>query len=1006
MKHSLLTLLSFFLFLTGANAQNGFIRGKILDLTTGEALIGASVVIQGTGTGSSTDLDGQYSIRVAPGTYNLVISYIGYRNETVNGVQVEPGKTRVINKNLSPDQEILDQIVIEGDVLPTKGEVQVLQIKKKNSSFIDGVSGEFLRKTGDIDAAAAVSRVVGVSVEGGRYASVRGLGDRYVQTMINGLQLPSLDPDRNAVQLDLIPARLLDNIIIYKTFRPDLPGDFTGGLIDINTSTYPEVLTISASAAVGINTRATFNDQYVDQVSSSSDWTGRDNGTRELPSIIDREDRDQVPDWRRFFTTFGDEPRQRLATTLLDQTQSFNTDYDPLLDAPPPDYRFGFSVGNQLPIGSGGTQIGYQASFSYNREFRFIDDGISRVLENEDPSTGLQDIRVDQGQDAVLWGALASVGAKLGRFNKLTFNFMYNQSGTQISSRAGGTQFDNQGEDFYRRNLIIYEQRALESYQLFGEHKLGANQQFSIDWSGAFSRSYFDQPDIRLSEYFLLGALIQDGDTVPSREVTARFFETGDFPPVFGTITAESSFLVHFYRDLDQDSYTGKANFTYEFKLWPNSQEKSFLKAGARYLQQDRVFREFTYNYDVFSNQVEGSFKQLLETVPQVLTDPLAGNVFDEGVIIQDGYTARNNYKADQKIYAAYVMGDLRLTDRFRAVLGLRVERTQLHFTSFQAPFEQEGSLISQLDDTLLLDIDSDFLPSVNLTYNLNSKMNLRLAYNRTLARPTFRELAPYESFDFVNGFFIVGNPNLKRTLIDNFDLRFEVFPEANALYSISLFYKDFTDNIVPVFVGGAGGNTIRKSWENVEEGQAYGLELEVRKNLGFISPAMKNLNVYLNGSILRSISSIPDAILESRRRNISMLTGTPEDEIELDDTWRTFAQPDFIVNATVNYNDPKIDANLTFNILGNAATIFPNTRNAFLPIVLQRSAPQLNFNISYKILKSLTARFSANNLLNPYISQNYDFAEIDDLDQTAYERYKQGRLFRISLTYTFSKEL
>ncbi len=1010
MKHSLLSLLCFFLFLTGAFAQNGYIKGKILDASTGEALIGASVVIQGTGTGSSTDLDGQYSFRVAPGTYNLVISYIGYSNQVVPGVQVQAGRSTVINRNLSPDEEVLETIVVEGEVVAPKGEIQVLNIKKKSPSFIDGVSGEFLRKTGDIDAAAAVSRVVGVNIEGGRYAYVRGLGDRYVQTTINGIQLPGLDPDRNGVQLDLIPARLLDNILIFKTFRPDLPGEFTGGLINISTSTFPEVLTVSASAAIGYNTNATFNDEFVDQVSSSSDWTGRDNGLRAIPGIIDPEDRDIIPRWDVHLFTTNDARRQELSDLMRGQTLSFNSDFDPVLDAPPPDYRFGFSVGNQIPIGDKGFQLGYQTSFSYNRQFIFRDDAFSRFLAaTSDFETGILNQRVDQGEDQVLWGGLASIGAKLGKFNKLTFNFMYNQSGNQVSNRAGGTQPETTLFDYFRSNLVAYEQRALESYQLFGEHKFGDKKRFTFEWSGAFSRSFFDQPDIRTSGYVFRDAFFPSTPSsiyagLNPSEVSALFFETLEFPPVFGQLTAESVPLTHYYRDLDQDNYNFKGDFTYEFNLRGNSKDKSSIKLGANYFKQDRVFREFSYTYFNFSSNVEGDFESIVGQVPTVLIDPSLGNIYDQGAMIQDAYEIRNNYEADKEIYAAYVMGDLWLSDRLRATVGVRFEQAQINFNLIGASFLPDGDPLSQLVDTTLLD-DFDVLPSLSLTYKLNAKMNLRLAYNRTLARPSFRELAPYESFDFLTGGFVVGNPNLERALIDNFDLRFEVFPGANELYSISLFYKEFDQNIISVFGTAAGGVTSQNTWENADVSRVYGAELEIRKNLGFINPFFGKMNLYFNASYLRSVADVPDDLL-SAQRNQLINEGVPESEINLTETRRMFQQPDYIFNTTLNYSDTKIDANLVFNVLGNAATFFPGIFGRFNPTALQQPAPRLNFNITYRVLENFSVRFSANNLINPYFSQNYDVAGEDDDELTALERFKLGRTFRLSLTYSFSKGL
>ncbi len=981
MQHSLRLVMTWLVFLlcTGqAFTQTGSIRGRVFDQKDGEPLIGATVLLVGTNQGTVVDLDGKYSMgRLAPGNYTLKISYVSYDTKTINNVAVKAGEATIINVGLNEANLGLGEITVEAERIDNTENALLLQ-RKSSANMLDGISKERIEQTGDINVALVLRRVTGVSVEGGRYAYVRGLGDRYSQTLLNGLQIPGLDPERNTVQLDLIPAQLLDNIIVVKTFSPDLPGNFTGGLVDISTAATSEDFSFSVSARADYNTITTFQDDFITYPGSNTDWLGFDDGRRSLPSqsvVGQYDDNQAIPPQTAIFIS----PEQ--SQFIADATRAFEPVFDPTRDAPPVDHRLAISIGNQHPLGSK-YKFGYQASLSYIREYTNIRNARDEqyvVLEGGVATEDIeprQALEIDEGRDEVLWGGLLSTSLKMGSFNKLGLNLIYNQSGQQRTIEGGGEDVNNQAGDYLSVSSLLYEERQLVSYQLFGDHSLGKNHNFTINWSGAFTQSAIDQPDLRFFRH---------SDNNP--EALAFFQETGDFPPVDGRVRrAEGLVPTRYFRDLDEDTFNGKIDFTYEFNLGQVQGIK--FKTGANYLLKDRTFREYNYEYDFDVGVVNGSRSNFVGTLYQRLENPdLVANNF-EGVFIQNNYRVLNNYEADQNVIAGYALFDFNLWDQVRVVTGARVEKTELRFTSDawdDSNARASDPIIATLNDTLLLD-NTDVLPSVNITYSFSEKMILRGAYNRTLARPSFRELAPFASFDFLGDVIVIGNPELTRTLIDNYDLRFEYYPRPSEIFSVSVFYKQFDGAIEQVFFLQGTDEQLIQTWENVDNGRVFGVELEARKSLDFIAttPFFERLNAGANFSYLYSQADKGAQELEEDRLGDS----------DAPTSRRLFGQPSYTVNAYLNYHTDKIDVNANFNVQGKflSGVILQGTT----PDIFTFPRPTLDFNVSYQITSKFQARFFAENLLNPEYDQRFDYDDID----TPRERFKIGRTFAISLAY------
>ncbi|GAB4402842.1 MAG: TonB-dependent receptor [Microscillaceae bacterium] len=939
---------SFFLLLSSvAFAQNGTIRGTITDAETGEALIGVTVVVEGTTNGAATDLDGKYTLQLAPGTYNLKISYVSYETKTITGIVVEAGQLALMDVKLAEASATLSEIVVEAKA-ERNNEAAILTLQKNSSLVLDGISAQLFSKTGDNDAASAIRRVTGVSVEGGKYVYVRGLGDRYTKTSLNNADIPSLDPNRNSVQLDIFPANLIDNLVVYKTFSADLPGDFTGGLVNVVTKDFPDQFTLQVNSSFGYNANATFNNNFLFYQGSSTDWLGFDNGDRDLP----------VADVNTIPFTGQASSNQALALQLDQITRSFNnvmvgnTDRTPFFSQ-----RHSLSVGNQLNLL--GRPFGFIFGLSYQNDYEFYEGGeVGQYVNAGGGSASLSPLLTTtdtQGSNNVLLGALLNLSYKFSDKNKISFNVLRNQSGTSSARYQIGNfpqNFDN--EVVFETRTLQYLERALTNFQLKGEHSIPSLANLKIDWHAAYTISQQDEPDLR---FFANDYLVEaNGDT--------SFVISGSNYQLPG----------RFFRNLDETNLDAKLNFTFSYKAFKGLESK--LKFGGAYLLKDREFQELRLTYQNPTNpenNFNGNPSDYVAADNVGLTSQI-GNSFLFGPHIQNASEARNAYDASQNIFAAYVLTDLQITKSLKLNLGARLEITDIEVISRDASLDR-----GILDNT-------DILPAVNLVWELIKNMNLRFSYSRTLARPTFREIAPYASFDFVGDFILVGNQALKRTLIDNFDLRWEMYPRPGELFSVSLFYKNFSNPIERFFDLRAQNKQI--TYRNVNNANVIGVELEVRKKLDFISPSFANFQIGLNASFISSNIDIdPQELAQLRSSN-------PDQEA----TRPLFAQSPFLINALIDYNNPDsgTEISLSYNVFGERLSV---VSSGSTPYVFEQPRNTLNLTISQKLGQQdrwkITLRGS--NLLNPDYNFTYEFRG----QKVPFRKYQLGQDFSVGVSYT-----
>ena len=906
-------------------AQGGILRGKIIDAGTGEPLIGATVAVKGTTTGGITDFDGNYSIgNLKEGTYVLQASFVSYESKTIEGVQLKSGEVTILNISLSESSEVLQEVVVTAEVIQNS-ENALLTLQKKSPILFDALSSEQFSRNGDGDIGAAIKRVVGVTVEDGKYVYVRGLGDRYSKTVMNGAEIPGLDPNRNSVQLDMFPTTLIDNLKVYKTFSPELPGDFSGGYVDIQTKDFPEEFTMQLSLSAGFNSQSSFNGDHLTFEGGENELLALGSNSRGLPSSFDGLNNSNFPIAGPENNALSDVFAGRQFGRVT-KNANFNQD-------------FSFSIGDQRQLF--GKPLGIIGSLTYSHQYEHFDE--YRVNRYETPTSDgdeLQDTRnYDTGtksSESVLWGALVSSSLKLNNNNKVKLNVMHNQSGSNNGLYLTGFWNGSGTRPFLETRTLEYIERSFTNGQVSGEHVIAGLNNAKIEWISSYTLSSQNEPDVT---FFTNEYSIND--------------ETGERE----NFRISLSYLrpSRYFRELEDTNFDNKLHFTLPVRLWGDRDSK--IKVGGAYLMKDRDFSEDRYEF-TFNVPYTGD-------PTTYFTEENLGN----GVNVQYATQPQNNYTADVSIYAVYFGLDTYLSEKLRFNGGIRYEDAQFEINTSEFDFEPP--------------IEDILLPSANFTYEVVEDMNIRASYNKTVARPTIRELAPLATFGFNDDGIQNGNPALEQVEIDNFDLRWEYYPKRGEYISVSPFYKRLINPIENTIIV---ASDLQYQWQNRDEGRVYGVEFEFRKSLGFISRAIENFRLSLNVTLTDSEVELGPSEIDQAR------TVDPN----FPDTREMYRQSPYVVNAGLQYNNVEkgIESNMSFNVFGERIEFV--SVSGFAALIYEQPRPDLRFTFKKQLNDRwrLTAR--ASNLLNPEYKLSAEFRG----DDVNWESYRRGRDFSLGISY------
>jgi TonB-dependent receptor len=945
-------------------AQNGTIRGTVIEDASGEPVIGANVVIKGTSVGTITDLDGQFSLSLAAGTHAIQVSYITYQTLTIENVQVKDKEVTVLGElRLKSDNLELAEVVVTAEAVRNT-EASLLTIKKKSSVIMDGISSAKMRLTGDATAVEAAKRVTGVSIEGGKYVYVRGLGDRYSKSMLNGVDIPGLDPDKNTLQMDIFPTNLINNIVVSKNFTADMPADFTGGLLNIETKDFPEDKILNVSASLGYNPAMHLNSDYLTYSGGKLDFLGFDDGTRALPA---RASQPNIP------TPFSGAS----SSAVNEFVSSFNPELGAQRQTSPIDFGLGVSLGNQINLKKNdmrSPKLGYIFSLSYKADFKYYDE----VEFNEYQRYTASDVYEmryatkqtgEMGEYNVLVGALGGLAYKTER-TKIRLTAMHLQNG---ESRAGKFTIDNDAQAVGQSGYIAYSdnleynQRALTNVFLGGTH-VAPEKGWELEWKLSPTLSSSQDPDTRKTAFT-------------------------EFPTKYEFNAGAGGNPSRIWRSLQEVNAVAKIDATKKYML--NNREGK-LKFGASHTYKQRDYEILFFDIQFFGGQSW--------TTPDASTVLNPENIYPNSpnrIYYQSGNRTLNpnEYTSNINNTGVYFSNEYAF-GKLKTILGLRAENYVQRHTGRDLLYSS-GDVTNgkNLDNEVVLE-SLDLFPSANFIYSLTEEQNLRASYTRTIARPSFKELSFAQIIDPVSNRIFNGSlfeysdwsGVLNETRIDNVDLRWELFMEGGQLFSVSAFYKNFDDPIELVRIAEQQTSTEFQA-RNVGKGTVYGVEVELSKNLAFLSPTLDAFS--FNGNITLAQSQIEMTDNEYDARKAFERVGET-----IENTRQMAGQSPYVINAGLAYSNSE---------LGLETGVFYNVKGATLSIVGLGLFPDiylapfhsLNFSISKKVGKnrSTSFDFKASNILNDDVQSIYRSYNAQD---QIFSSLNPGFAFSLGISHKF----
>lgn len=903
------------------------IKGKIIDEANSSPLVGATIKIEGTKIGAITDIDGTYTIEnVSPGNYNLIISYIGYQDKVIKDVIVKNNQFTMLNVTLISGTLTTQEIIVEASQSLSNEKALLTEMKNSNRET-DGISEQQIKRAPDAMASDVLKRVTGLSIVKDKFVFIRGTSERYNITTLNGALIPSTEPDKKSFSFDIFPSNLLENIIISKTFTPDQQGNFSGGLVQITTKEFPDAFTFTYNMTGSLSGNTTGKDFYQYSAGESKFLffnTGKDDGGRELPGIIPN-----IPVKNSNFT-----PEQ-----LSEFGKAFNNNWAQTTRTAPINGGFQASLGNVFKIGK--MPVGVLGAFSYKTEYDNNDE--ERNLYNTD-YTQLSGYKGRSSEYNLLWGGLLNLNAKINDYNKISFKSTFTQTASDETKYYEGffTPEQNDRKLYQTR----FSERSLTSLQLNGNHYMFNILNFN--WIASYSESSRNEPDVKTMMYQR---------------------ETGTNDPYYAALNynvGNDYSGGRFFSNLKDINRGFQADFEVPIKIslpFTESPLSTRIKIGTFLNGTNRNFDARNFGPALFLNAPFSIMYDPIETI-------FRPENFEPGKLFYDELTKESDkYTATDNLYAGYMMADIPL-NKFRFIIGGRYEYA-----------EQKVNTLGTIGEPINNKLENkDILPSVNFIYKVNDNANIRAAYSQTVSRPELREIAPFSYVDFVSGILVFGNAtDLHRSLVRNYDLRFELFPTGGELVSISLFYKKFDAPIEDVFLS-TSTNKIQ-SFKNAENGaKNYGLELEIRKNLGFISSVLSELS--FNGNITLVSSSV----------NLEGLgtVATKKDR-------RMQGQSPYMVNIGLFYDNFAygINANLVYNRFGDR--ISEVGLNGYED-VFEKGVDRLDFSVAKNLFKKFEIKFSAKDILN----QDKTFTQNVNGEEKIIRKLKTGQNFSLTISYKY----
>lgn len=983
-----------------AQQPAGSIRGVVYDKDFEDPLPGVTVTIVGFGEPTTTGDQGNYLFPSVPaGAYVLRFSASDYLTAS-REIAVVPGQLTEVDLWLEANFVQMDEFVVRDVELGAGTEARLLELRFESPALLDSISADLMSRAGASDAASALRLVPGATVQNGKFAVIRGLPDRYVNSQMNGVRLPTADAERRAVELDQFPSTVIESVQISKTFTPDQQGDASGGAVDVRLKGIPDQAVFELKGQIGYNSQAAFRRDFL---TYEGGGVGAFGGRGNDPQPVD----DPL--------TFGTNEGQWSGAVGVSRDRS------------PADHKWSLAFGDSLDLDDG-AKLGGFASLYYERDSSFFDDGVDDRLWVENPGEGLtpqytqgaptsntpqdgdfftQLFDVEEGSRQVNYGGLASIGLETENHAvDLTYLFTKNvQDKATLAENTRGKEYYFPGYDvtdpddpghqagtwdaspYLRTHTLEYTERTTQTLQLRGEHRvpfelaLGAEDgaftflEPTVDWAFARSSAKFDQPDKRQfgaqwRPFFFPNVL----DT--------PFYE--EFKP-----GANINFgnLQHVFKEIEEQSLQYKLDVELPFEY--GADLAGSFKFGFFRDQADR-----TYDQDTFSNGTV-TFASNSDGLDfsQFWTDVFPG----EGNNQITADLGDVDYDGEQKITAFYGMVDLPIAEPLSLIGGARFETTEIGIEN-----TPDDPLVAAYFDEATGDFvafgpeaDTDFeqdnvLPSIGFEYEPTEEITFRGAYSKTVARQTFRELTPILQQEFLGGPLFIGNPNLQMSDVENLDLRLDFRPYEDVLISVSWFNKKLEDAIefVQVFT-----NFSFTTARNYPEGYLRGWEGELRFPLDIFHESLEGFNRGLNVTFIDSEVTLP-----ANEAQAFQALQVPMD------TRDATGAPEFLFNSFWTYDVEETDTQLGvfWTIRGDTLVAGANDAGGnFVPSIYEKQFATVNFSLTQAIGDNAALRFQAKNLTNPKIKRVYrsEYVPGGDRTQTSFRR---GIEFSLALSLSF----
>lgn len=873
----------------------GKIVGRIIDAATGQGLPETQVSVVGPQLGALSGVDGRFTINAVPaGTVTLQVRRIGYASKTVTGILMDAGKTLEQDISLQGAAVSLAATTVTASV--ERGSVSnALDAQRTAAGVVNSVTAEQIAKSPDGNAAQAVQRVSGVTVQDNKFVFVRGLGERYTTSSLNGARLPSPEPEKRTVPLDMFPAGLVQTITTIKTFTPDQQGDFAGALVDIKTREFPARRAATLNIGTGMEAGATSTGLLTPQRSGGEGFAMVNSG-RDIPSLI-----------KSAGNLIGLNLSQGDKNLLISQ---FRNAWTPSIKNGSPLLNGSASIGGNQPIF--GHRLGYLISGTISSGTDLKSEQVRALADRGNVKGSTLEIDRFSGttsQQSVLWGGLTNLSTMIGSSSRISFNGLYNRTADNTAREEAGI-FSNDGT-FAKITRMQYVERSVQSLQLSGDHQFGTRHR--IEWAATSSGVRRYEPD--KSEFIQ----VLEKDT-PSSAGVYRWFSGG------------SGGAVRTFSELHERSGEGSAKYALSFG--PAGMQNT-VTVGGLYRTTNRTTDNRAFN--ISGHGLNNTIRELpAEQLFDGRYTQTGSALFDIAPLSQGGA-----YDAHDTLTAGFAMAEIPLGSRFRLIGGARYESDRLRVNAV-------STLGNPVNTTKRW---NDVLPSLALNVRLSESQQLRLSGSRTLARPEYRELSPIIGRDVVGGDDVQGNENLERTNVTNMDLRWEWYPRAGEIVSVGVFTKNFVNPIERVYRASSSARQI--VYVNGDKAEDYGVELELRKGLDFLSGSLSPLAVFSNLTVMHS------------QVHLNATTGTSQTNLNR----AMVGQAPYVLNAGLTYSSGSgnTTATLLFNKVGERIDVAGESP---LPDVVLQSRNVLDFSVRVGISGAITLRADLRNLLDaPYES-------------------------------------